>query len=184
MEVLCPECSSRFPGLDGVMQTCPACMHSFELELETEDRVPDLMKIQLQGPLGEALGLYDIYQLKQQVYEGALSGREFIRYPGGDWKPVYEQGELESLFQLTGVDLVAIRLSAQKVKGWQRDESAVKAESQKKARSGIQAVHGASGKSRDFQPGAAGSSEGSGLPTWLPLVGGVALLGVLLFLAL
>ena len=184
MEVVCPECSSSFPGLDGAMQTCPACMHSFEIELDTQDRIPDRMKIQLQGPLGEALGTYDIYQLKQRVYQGDLTGKEFMRYPGGDWRPVYEDSELESIFQLIGLDLVAIRLASQKVKGWQRDESAVKAVAAKKARSGIQAVHGSGEKSREFQAGGPSSKESTGLPPWLPLVGGLALVGALLFLLL
>ena len=180
MEIVCPECNSTFPGTEGVLQTCPACMHSFELELETRIRVPDLMKIQLQGPLGEALGTYDIYQLKQQVYQGALTGKEFMRYPGGEWVPVYEHGDLESLFDLIGLDMVALRLSSQKVKGWQKDDSAVKAVAEKKARTSIQAVHGAGNRSREFQ--SLGSKEESkGLPSWLPLVAGLALLGVLAF---
>lgn len=183
MEIVCPECNSTFPGTEGVLQTCPACMHSFELELETRIRVPDLMKIQLQGPLGEALGTYDIYQLKQQVYQGALTGREFMRYPGGEWVPVYEHAELESLFELIGLDMVAIRLSSQKVKGWQKDDSARKAAAEKKARSGIKAVHGAGDRSREFQ--SLGSKEESaGLPNWLPLVGGLAIVGLLIFVFL
>ena len=184
MEVVCPSCNSSFPGIEGSLQTCPACMHSFELYSETVDRVPDLMKIQLQGPLGEALGTFDLYQLKQQVYQGQLTGREFMRYPGGDWVPVYERPELESLFKLIGLDLVAIRLSSQKVKGWQKDESAKTAASKRKARSGLQAVHAGGERSRAFRAGEDSKEAGRSLPTWLPLAGGLILLGVLIFVLL
>lgn len=183
MEIVCPECSSTFPGIEGVLQTCPACMHSFELEPKTGDRIPDLMKIQLQGPLGEALGTHDIYQLKQQVYQGALTGREFMRFPGGEWVPVYEHPDLESLFELIGLDMVAIRLSSQKVKGWQKDDSAKKVAAQKKAKSGIQAVHGSEVRSREFQ-NLGTKKESGGPPSWLPIVGGIALVGLLLYVLL
>lgn len=178
MEVRCPSCKSTFPGIDEVMQTCPACMHSFELVIETGPVIPHMMKLQLQGPLGEALGTFDVYQLKQMIYAGSLKGRELLRVPGGEWVPVYDQPELLSVFELVGLDLVAIRLSAQKVRGWQKDQSAKNTAPPRQERE-LGQVSSGSGKTRQFNA----PSDDAGLPKWAPLAAlGLVVVGVVFWL--
>ena len=97
-------------------------MHSFELE--KKERIPAALSLEVQGPLGEAMGRFDLYELRQQIYAGQLTGKEIVRSEGEDWKPIYEFSELLQMFELTGIDLVAIRLSSQRVQGWRKDVSA------------------------------------------------------------
>ena len=82
------------------------------------------MSLEVQGPLGEALGRFDLYELRQQIYAGQLTGKEIVRSEGEDWQPIYELSELLQMFELMGIDLVAIRLSSQRVQGWRKDASA------------------------------------------------------------
>ncbi len=170
MQVSCPLCQSSFPGSSGNTQTCPACMHSFELE--QGNRLPPMMALEVQGPLGEALGCFDVMALKQKIYAGELSGREVIRIPGEDWEPIYERPELTKLFELVGVDLVAIRLSSQRIQGWRKDASAQKA---KKAanRKKVQ-------KEQSIQK-VVETPEKSGIDPklWLAIAAGVALVALL-----
>jgi hypothetical protein len=122
MQVTCPDCQSQFPGSSGRTQTCPACMHAFELG--GDSRLPGVMTLELQGANGEALGVFDRIQLRQMIYSGTLSGKEYIRQPPSDWQPIYERADLLDLFKLMGVDLVKIQLSTQRIQGWRKDESA------------------------------------------------------------
>ena len=122
MQVTCPMCSISFPSASGNTQTCPACMHAFELE--RKDKIPGALSLEVQGPLGEALGRFDLYELRQMIYAGQMTGKEVVREDGGDWEPVYERIELLQIFELMGIDLVAIRLSSQRVQGWRKDSSA------------------------------------------------------------
>jgi len=97
-------------------------MHAFELE--RKDKIPGAMSLEVQGPLGEALGRFDLYELRQMIYAGQMTGKEVVREEGSDWEPVYERVELLQIFELMGIDLVAIRLSSQRVQGWRKDSSA------------------------------------------------------------
>ena len=133
MQVTCPNCQSTFPAGSGNTQTCPACMHSFDSS--PEDGPPELMKLEIQGASGEALGSFDLYALRQMIYAGEVSGKELIRSPGEGWEPIYERPELISMFELVGVDVVSIRLASQKIQGWRKSDSAEKAAREKKAAS-------------------------------------------------
>ena len=104
-------------------------MHSFELE--KKERIPGAMSLEVQGPLGEALGRFDLYELRQQIYAGQLTGKEIVRSEGEDWRPIYEISELLQMFELMGIDLVAIRLSSQRVQGWRKDASATESKKRK-----------------------------------------------------
>ena len=134
MQVVCPMCSISFPSSSGNIQTCPACMHSFELK--QEQRLPSAMSLEVQGPLGEALGRFDLYELRQMIYAGQLTGKEVVRSEGTDWQPIYEVSELLQMFELVGIDLVAIQLSSQRVQGWRKDVSATEKKRQPKKKPG------------------------------------------------
>ena len=109
-------------------------MHSFELE--QEQKLPSAMSLEVQGPLGEALGRFDLYELRQKIYAGQLTGKEVVRSEGMDWQPIYEVSELLQMFELVGIDLVAIRLSSQRVQGWRKDVSATEKNRQIKKKPG------------------------------------------------
>jgi len=121
MQVTCPACQSTFPGSSGRTQTCPACMHAFEVG--GESHLPGVMTLELQGANGEALGFFDRMQLRQMIYAGTLTGKEYIRESPNDWQPIHERNDLLDMFELMGVDLVKIQLSTQKIQGWRKDES-------------------------------------------------------------
>lgn len=135
MQVTCPNCQSVFPAGSGNTQTCPACMHSFDSS--PDDGPPELMKLEIQGASGEALGSFDLYALREMIYAGKVSGKELIRSPGEGWEPIYERPELSSIFELVGVDVVAIRLASQKIQGWRKSDSAQQAARKRKAESQV-----------------------------------------------
>ena len=94
------------------------------------------MSLEVQGALGEALGRFDLYELRQKIYAGQLTGKEVVRSEGMDWQPIYEVSELLEMFELVGIDLVAIRLASQRVQGWRKDVSATEKERQPKKKRG------------------------------------------------
>lgn len=96
-------------------------MNAFEVG--STSAIPGSMSLELQGPSGEAKGVFDRYQLRQMIYAGKLNGKEFIREAPGDWQPIYERTDLLAMFELVGLDLVKIQLSAQKIQGWRKSDS-------------------------------------------------------------
>jgi hypothetical protein len=144
MQVTCPACQSTFPGSSDQTQTCPACMNAFEVG--SASKVPGSMKLELQGPSGEAKGFFDRYQLRQMIYAGKINGKEFIRESPGDWQPIYERADLLAMFGLVGLDLVKIQLSSQRIQGWRKSDSAQKSSTEKQLK-----PDASQGLSRAFQ---------------------------------
>jgi len=97
-------------------------MHPFDSG--DNSAAPSLMRLEIQGATGEAVGTYDLYRVREMIYSGRLKGREYVREPGSDWEPLYERPDLQEIFDLVGVDLVKIRLATQRIQGWRRDDSA------------------------------------------------------------
>jgi len=93
-------------------------------ELEDENSLHPEMSLEIQGPRGEMLGSMDRYAVRQKIYSGEFKGRDKVRVRGGDWEPMIDRAEFLEVFELVGVDLKAIRLANQNIKGWKRDVSA------------------------------------------------------------
>jgi hypothetical protein len=120
MDINCPECGACFTTKNKGSNTCPACMFSFSTD--KENSLPRLMEIEVQGENGESLGVMDIYMLKELIYSGGLKGREIIRPINGDWMPIGELSTLREIFMMMGIDLVAVKVQSQKIKGWQTQD--------------------------------------------------------------
>jgi hypothetical protein len=97
-------------------------MNAFEVG--SASKIPGSMNLELQGPSGEAKGVFDRYQLRQMIYAGKINGKEFIREAPGDWQPIYERSDLLAMFGLIGLDLVKIQLSSQRIQGWRKSDTA------------------------------------------------------------
>jgi hypothetical protein len=81
--------------------------------------MPQLMEIEVQGQDGETIGTMDLFKMKELVYSGRLKGKESIRPLDGDWMPIGELLPLRDIFKMMGIDLVAVKVRAQRIKGWQ-----------------------------------------------------------------
>ena len=165
MQVTCPACQSSFPGSSGLTQTCPACMHSFEFG--GESGLPGIMALELQGANGESLGNFDRMQLRQMIYAGELTGKEYVREPPNDWQPIHERNDLLDMFEMMGVDLVKIQLSAQRIQGWRKDDSVKQPAGKHSKKSNIEA-----GAMRAFEA----PKKASGIDSQVWKVLGLALL--------
>mgnify|MGYP006078715121 CR=1 FL=1 len=120
MEINCPECGASFTSKNKGSNTCPACMFSFSTD--KENILPQLMEIEVQGNNGENLGIMDIYMLKELIYSGSLNGKEIIRPINRDWMPIGELLPLREIFKMKGIDLVAVKVQSQKIKGWKTQD--------------------------------------------------------------
>ena len=98
-------------------------------EIEDENSLHPEMSLEIQGPRGEMLGNMDRYAVRQKIYSGEFKGRDKVRVGGGEWEPMIDRPEFLEIFELVGVDLKAIRLANQNIKGWKRDVSARKTRS-------------------------------------------------------
>ena len=105
-------------------------MNAFELG--SASTIPGSMNLELQGPSGEAKGVFDRYQLRQMIYAGKINGKEFIREAPGDWQPIYERTDFLAMFELIGLDLVKIQLSSQRIQGWRKGDTVQKPSTEKK----------------------------------------------------
>ena len=119
MDINCPECGASFSADETAKNTCPACMFSFSTDRETS--LPHLMEIEVQGQNGENIGVMDIYKIRELIYAGRLKGKELVRPLSGDWIPIGDLLSLKQIFKLKGIDIVSVKVQAQKIKGWKTE---------------------------------------------------------------
>ncbi|MCB9741940.1 MAG: hypothetical protein H6741_09935 [Alphaproteobacteria bacterium] len=122
MQVTCPECGTAFtPEEDGAQVTCPACFAA--VALDAPDR---WMELELRAPGGRALGTFDRYAVREQIYLGAFKGQEQVRpASGGEWVDIVSRPEFAEILALMGVDLGAGQIAKQSLKGWRKTGSAI-----------------------------------------------------------
>ena len=121
----CPACQTPFEAPGGTLEVvCPACMNAFTARPQAAalGGLPDGMEFEVKGPEGETVGRMDRHQIREAIYAGRLKGREELRGPGG-WEPIAGRPEYAEVFQLVGVDLGALRIDQQQIRGWRRTDA-------------------------------------------------------------
>jgi len=122
-QVGCPACNTRFMvPTDELEVVCPACMNAFTVHARAgapQEGLPASMEFEVKGPNGETMGQLDRHRIREAIYAGRLKGREELRGPKG-WEPIAERPEFAEVFQLVGIDLGALRISQQQIRGWRK----------------------------------------------------------------
>lgn len=134
----CPACQTGFEAPGGTLEViCPACMNAFTIRprAATLGGLPDGMEFEVKGPNGETMGQMDRHRIRQEIYAGRLKGREELRGPKG-WEPIAGRPEYAEVFQLVGVDLGALRIDQQQIRGWRKTESQSRQEQRARRASG------------------------------------------------
>jgi len=81
------------------------------------------MEIEVQGQDSKNIGTMDIYKIKELIYAGRINGKEMVRPLNGDWIPIGDLKELSQMFRMKGIDLVSVKVQAQRVKGWKTQKN-------------------------------------------------------------
>jgi len=114
----CPRCQRTVVDRPVVKYHCGHCGHRWPRVLT----IPFLYEVQRSE--GEsAQGFFDRIQIRQQLYTGALTGRERVRPPGSDrnWTPIAQLSEFSSIFSLLDAEH---RGDGQRIRGWQSSNNA------------------------------------------------------------
>jgi len=90
----------------------------FNFSIDKGNSLPQYMEIEVQGPKGENLGVMDIFKVKELIYAGKFKGKEIVRPLNGEWSPIGDLAPLRLIFKMMGIDLVAVKVHAQQIKGW------------------------------------------------------------------